>query len=94
MSITIGPYTFPIADYDAEGDVLELRTVVPDGAVGFDSTDEGDGLRFDEDGHLVGITILDARWRVQHDGRVTITLPVPEQINVGADALHFVLLAA
>jgi hypothetical protein len=35
----------------------------------------GDGLRFGVDGSLVGITILNARSRVDADGEIAITLP-------------------
>jgi uncharacterized protein YuzE len=94
MSVTIGPYTFPVASYDAEVDVLYLKKTVPDGAVDFDDTPEGHGLRFGADGSLVGITLLHPRWLLEHDGRVTITLPVPQPIDVDASALDSVLLAA
>lgn len=94
MSVTIGPYTFPVASYDAEGDVLYLKKTVPDGAVGFDDTPEGHGLRFGADGSVVGITLLHPRWLLEHDGRVTITLPVPESVDVPPDTLDTVLAAA
>jgi uncharacterized protein YuzE len=94
MSVTIGPYTFPVVHYDAGGDVLYLHTVAPDGAVDFDATPEGHALRFGPDGEIVGITIVDARWLLQRDGHIRITLPAPQSIDVDADALGPVLLAA
>jgi uncharacterized protein YuzE len=94
MSVTIGPYTSPVVHYDAGGDVLYLHTVAPDGAVGFDATPEGHALRFGADGELVGIAIVNVRWLLQRDGHIRITLPTPQQLDVDADALDSVLLAA
>jgi uncharacterized protein YuzE len=93
-SIKIGPYAFDNIDYDAEVDVLYLHRGDPSTAVDFDDTPEGHGLRFGADGGVVGITLLHPRWLLEHDGHVTITLPVPQSIDVDAGALDSVLLAA
>lgn len=84
MSITIGPYTFPVVHYDETGDVLYLHTIAPDGAVDFEDSPEGHGLRFGPDGELVGITILNARWLLEQKGKIEVTLP-PQHLEAGAD---------
>ena len=34
---------------------------------------------------MIGITIVNARWLLERDGKITITMPVP--VDVSADAL-------
>lgn len=94
MSVDIGPYTFPVVHYDADVDVLYLHMTAPDGAVDWDDTPEGHGVRFGSDGQVVGITILHPRWLLKHEGRIRITLPAPQPIDVHADALDAALVAA
>lgn len=61
--------------YDARGDVLYLHVGDPASAVDFDGTAEGDHTRYGPDGSLVGLTILNARLRLEEDGKIEITLP-------------------
>jgi len=61
--------------YDREADVLYLHVGNPGDAIDWDDSPEGDGLRYGRDGSLVGITILNARSRLERDGKITITLP-------------------
>ncbi len=93
MSVTIGPHTFPVVHYDPTGDVLYLHTSTPDHAVDFDDSPEGHGLRFGADGALVGITILNARWELEHHGKIALTLPA-QHVEADAGALNGVLAAA
>lgn len=92
MSVTIGPYTFPVVHYDPTGDVLYLHTEAPDGAVDFDESPEGHGLRFGPDGALVGMTILNAKWLIETEGKVTVT--VPQHLEAGGPALNAALAPA
>jgi uncharacterized protein YuzE len=85
MSITIGHTTFDRVDYDADADVLYLHIGDPAAATDFDETPEGHALRFDRDGRLIGLTIVNVRWLLNRDGHLTVTLP--ERINVEAAAL-------
>jgi uncharacterized protein YuzE len=85
MSITIGHTTFDRVDYDADADVLYLHVGDPAAATDFDETPEGHALRFDKDGRLIGLTIVNVRWLLNRDGHLTVTLP--ERINVEAAAL-------
>lgn len=92
MSVTIDNTTFTHSHYDPDGDVLYLKTVVPDNAVEFDSTPEGHAVRFNAAGELVGITIVNARWLLDRDGKIEITLP--HHVAVEAAAFDDALLAA
>lgn len=40
-----------------------------------DASPEGHYLQFDTDGMLIAITIVNARWILQNEGKITITLP-------------------
>jgi uncharacterized protein YuzE len=55
--------------------VLYLHVGEPASAVDFDGTAEGDHTRYGPDGSLVGITILNAKMRLETDGKIELTLP-------------------
>jgi uncharacterized protein YuzE len=92
MTIKIGHFVFDNVFYDADVDVLYLHMGDPSTAVDFDESPEGHALRFDADGNLVGVTILNAKFLIERDGELTIT--VPEVIHVGSDAVVPALVAA
>jgi uncharacterized protein YuzE len=75
MSVTIGGIEFDNVFYDREVDVLYLHVGDPASAVDGDDSAEGDGLRFAQDGSVVGLTLLNARRRMERDGKLVITLP-------------------
>lgn len=77
--------------YDADGDVLYLHVGEPKTAVDFDESTEGHHLRGDAHGQLVGITILNARWLLERDGKITVSLP---GLEVEASDLEGVLTPA
>jgi uncharacterized protein YuzE len=66
--------------YDADGDVLYLHRADPSDAVEFDASPKGHALRFSAAGELIAVTIVNARWLLEHEGEVKIT--IPEQIHV------------
>lgn len=74
--------------------MLYLHKGDPSTAADFYESAEGHALRFDAAGELVGVTIIDPRWLLGRDGRITITLPIPERIDVDAAALDTLLVAA
>lgn len=92
MTIKIGHFVFDNVFYDADVDVLYLHMGDPSTAVDFDESPEGHALRFDADGNLVGVTILNAKLLIERDGELTIT--VPEVVHVGSDAVAPALAAA
>ncbi|MGH9012520.1 MAG: DUF2283 domain-containing protein [Acidimicrobiia bacterium] len=80
MSITIGQTTFDHVSYDADADVLYLHAGDPGEAVDFDESPEGHALRYDRNGKLVGITMVNAKVLLDKDAPITIT--IPERITV------------
>jgi YD repeat-containing protein len=75
MSVTIGGVVFDRVSYDREADVMYLHVGDPRRAVEFDESAEGHALRYDAHGHLVGVTIVNARRLLDLEGRVTLTGP-------------------
>ena len=75
MAVTIGGIVFDNVDYDSEGDVLYLHVGSPRTAVDFDASPEGHHTRYDAQGRLVGLTILNARLILEEDGKIVVTLP-------------------
>jgi uncharacterized protein YuzE len=77
MSVTIGGIAFDRVSYDREADVLYLHVGDPRSAVDFDESPEGHALRYDADGHLVGVTLINPKKLLERDGRITVTVPQP-----------------
>jgi uncharacterized protein YuzE len=92
VNIHIGPLVFDHADYDRDGDVLYLHIGAPAAAEG-EETPEGHVLRFEPGTQrIVGLTVLNARWLLDRDGRLVVT--VPERVEASADELGPALTAA
>jgi hypothetical protein len=66
---------FDNVTYDREVDVLYLWAGAPRRAAFDDASSEGHYLQFGEDGVPVAITIVNARWLLERDGKIVITLP-------------------
>jgi uncharacterized protein YuzE len=94
MTVQIGNLTFDRVRYDADGDVLYLHRGDPSDAVDFDASPEGHALRFGRHGDLVGVTILNARWLLDHEGGITLTISTPEQVHLAPQQLRDALAAA
>jgi YD repeat-containing protein len=89
MTVILGDLEFDNVIYDGGADALYLHVGDPAAAVEFDESPEGHALRYDARGRLVGVTIVNARWLLEQDEQVTITLPKP--IQVDRDALAAVI---
>ena len=74
-AVTIGGIVFANNRYDAKGDVLYVNVGDPGDAVDWIGTSEGDGTSHGPDGSLLGLTILNAKLRLQQDGKIEFTLP-------------------
>ena len=74
-TVKIAGIEFDRVVYDKEVDVLYLHVGEPASAVDYDGTAEGDHTRYGPDGSLVGITILNAKLRLEEDGKIELTLP-------------------
>ena len=73
--ITIGGLVFDRSSYDAQGDVLYLHVGEPQPAAGAEETSEGHIVRYDATGRVIGLTLVNARWLLDRDGALTVTLP-------------------
>jgi uncharacterized protein YuzE len=83
MTITIGTIKFDHVDYDADGDVLYLSVGEPREAADSYGTVEGHNVRYDETGRVIALTLVNAKWLLERDGEVHVTIPN----RVSADAL-------
>ncbi len=83
MTITIGNLKFDHVDYDADGDVLYLNVGEPREAAESFGTVEGHNVRYDDDGQVIGLTLVNAKWILERDGEVRVTIPN----RLSADAL-------
>jgi uncharacterized protein YuzE len=92
MSVHVGPYEFDHVSYDSDGDVLYLRRGEQQEAADTFGTPEGHSVRLDEQGEVIGITIVNAKWLLKREGKISIT--VPSLIEPDADELAAVLAAA
>ena len=92
MTVTIGSLTFDHASYDERGDILYLHVGEPRDAAYSDETPEGHVLRFDADGRVIGLTIINPRWLLERDDALTVT--VPEHVSVKREQLADALAAA
>ena len=77
----IGQLTFDHVSYDAAGDVLYPHIGEPQPAAESEETSEQHVVRFDEDGRVIGLTIINAKWLLDRDGAIAVTLPELQRID-------------
>ena len=92
MTVKIGPLTFNHASYDASGDVLYLHIGERQAAADSEQTPEGHVLRFDAAGKIIGLTIINAKWLLDRDRELIVTLP--ERVHVAPAAIEAAFAAA
>jgi uncharacterized protein YuzE len=91
--LNLGPYTFDHAHYDKPVDILYL-SIGPEGrAVASEDTPEGHAVSFDGQGNVVGLIVMAAKERVERDGKLVVTIPVPKQVEVAPGAVEGILAA-
>jgi uncharacterized protein YuzE len=86
VSIRIGGQQFEQATYDEDADVLYLSSGEPRTAASTYGTPEGHAVRFDEEGKVIGMTIVNARWLSSRSEGVVITVS-QQQIEAPAHDL-------
>jgi uncharacterized protein YuzE len=91
MIVHVGPYEFDHVSYDRDGDVLYLRRGEQREAADTFGTPEGHAVRLDQHGEVIGITIVNAKWLLGREGKITIT--VPSMIEPDANDLAAILAA-
>jgi uncharacterized protein YuzE len=92
MTVHVGPYEFDQVSYDRDGDVLYLRRGERQESAETFSTPEGHAVRMDDNREVIGIAIVNAKWLVERDGKITVT--VPSLIETNADDLAAALSTA
>ncbi len=74
-TVKVGGIVFDNNSYDKRGEVLYLHVGDPKDAVDWIGTAEGDGTSHGRDGSLIGMTIMNAKLRLEQDGKIELTLP-------------------
>jgi uncharacterized protein YuzE len=79
MKVTIAGTTFDQREYDERGDVLYLTTRPPQTATRTLATPEGHAVDYGETGAVIGMALVSARFFLERDGAVTVTIP-PDRV--------------
>ncbi len=79
MNITIAGTTFDQHEYDERGDVLYLSAGTQRAAARTIATPEGHAVDYDESGAVIGMVLVNARFLLERDGAVTVTIP-PDRV--------------
>jgi len=87
MTITIGTLSFDHVEYDADADVLYLSVGEPRMPAESFGTPEGHNVRYDETGAVIAITIVNAKWLLERDDEIRLTIPSRVQAADIAPAL-------
>jgi hypothetical protein len=78
MTVTVAGIEFEHHVYDERGDVLYLSVGGYD-AGGLprraDSTPGGHSIEWDDDTHMIALTLVNAKWLVERDGELRIIWP-------------------
>jgi uncharacterized protein YuzE len=79
--VRLGNFEFDHVTYDSDADVLYLSAGEPRDAARQEATPQGHLVRYDDDDRVIGITVVNAKWLVERDGKIDI------HIRLGADDL-------
>jgi uncharacterized protein YuzE len=87
MNVTIAGITFDHHHYDARGDVLYLNVGEPRAeATGYE-TPESHAIHYDDAGAVIGLTLLNVRWILEREGKITLTWPEGQAAAATLDPL-------
>ena len=86
MMIRIGEHRFDDVRYDDVGDVLYLMVGDAEPEARTDATPEGHSVTRDGGGRVIGMTIVNARWLLERDGKISLT--VPDLIEMRAEEIE------
>lgn len=78
--IHLSTYAFDNVTYDAEGDVLYMSIGDPQPASEALEAPEGHAVRFDAEQKVIGVTIINAKWYLEKEGDIKVTLPTTAAI--------------
>ena len=88
----IGSHEFDHERYDADGDVLYLSSGPARPAASTFATPEGHAVRLGVDGEVIGLTIVNAKWLLDRDGKLIVT--IPERVESSPAALEAALASS
>lgn len=74
MTVRMGAHRFDSVVYDAERDVLYMRKGKPGSAMETLASTEGHAVRLNDAREIIGITVVNAKWLAERDGRITVTI--------------------
>ncbi|MET0304787.1 MAG: DUF2283 domain-containing protein [Solirubrobacterales bacterium] len=80
MTVRMGAHRFDSVIYDAERDVLYMRKGMPAHAMETLASAEGHAVRLNDAGEIIGITVVNAKWLVERDGQITVTIPETDSL--------------
>lgn len=97
MTVCMGAHRFDSVIYDAERDVLYMRKGKPAHAMETLASPEGHAVRLNDAREIIGITVVNAKWLAERDGRITVTIPetpsLPDRLETSAADLAPALAA-
>ena len=76
MTIRLGHLEFDHVVYDEHADVLYLSVGEPEEAANQEVSPDGHLVRYDARGNVIGITLVNAKWLVERDGKIDVTVRV------------------
>jgi uncharacterized protein YuzE len=76
VTIRLGHLEFDHVVYDERADVLYLSVGEPKEAARQEATPDGHVVRYDEEGNVIGITLVNAKWLLERDGKIELTVQV------------------
>jgi uncharacterized protein YuzE len=76
VTIRLGLLEFDHVVYDEKADVLYLSVGEPEEAARQEATPEGHAVRYDRGGNVIGMTLVNAKWLVEQDGKIDVTMRV------------------
>ena len=74
MTVRLGGLDFDGVRYDSRNDVLYLSMGQPREPAYQEATADGHLVRYDENDDVIGITLVNVKWLVERDGRVSIPI--------------------
>jgi uncharacterized protein YuzE len=75
MTVHLGSQEFDDVFYDADVDVLYLSRGKPVAAKETLASPEGHAIRLNDSGEIIGITVVNAKWLAERDGRIVVSIP-------------------
>jgi len=97
MIVRVGGHEFDDVVFDTEADVLYMHKGRPVPARKTMPTLEGHAVMFNDADEIIGITVVNAKWLAERDGRITVTIPATtaaeQRLEASADDLAPALAA-